>query len=55
MLQSKEFASFGGLPKIIESFGGLSNYEEAVKSMEKELYLPQVNSYNSAVHNSTGI
>ena len=55
VLQSKEFASFGGLPKIIESFGGLSNYEEAVKSMEKELYLPQVNSYNSAVHNSTGI
>lgn len=54
VLQSKEFKSFGGLPKIIKSFGGPASYDEAVKAMEKELYLPLTINQNNA-NNMTGI
>lgn len=54
VLQSKEFKSFGGLPKIIKSFGGPASYDEAVKAMERELYLPLAINQNNA-NNMTGI
>lgn len=54
VLQSKEFKSFGGLPKIIKSFGGVAAYDAAVKAMEKELYLPVQNQQGSET-NKTGL
>lgn len=54
VLQSKEFKSFGGLPKIIKSFGGAAAYDAAVKAMEKELYLPVSNQQGSET-NKTGL
>lgn len=54
VLQSKEFKSFGGLPKIIKSFGGVAAYDAAVKAMEKELYLPVQNQQGSKT-NKTGL
>ena len=54
VLQSREFKSFGGLPKIIKSFGGAAAYDAAVKAMEKELYLP-VQSQSGNHTNNTGL
>lgn len=54
VLQSKEFKSFGGLPKIIKSFGGAAAYDAAVKAMEKELYLP-VQNQQGIETNKTGL
>lgn len=52
VLQSKEFQSFGGIPKIINSFGGKEAYEEAVKAMQKELYLPIFNNQTFETNNT---
>lgn len=40
VLQSKEFKSMGGIPKIMKNFGSKQGYIKAVKEMERELYAP---------------
>lgn len=52
VLKSKEFKTFGGLPKIIKSFGGPDAYDAAVKAMELELYMPLINNQNNILTNS---
>lgn len=55
VLRSTEFKSLGGIPKIIQSFGGRANYELAVKEMEKELYLPMIGETNQTNEQTTRI
>lgn len=55
VLQSKEFKSFGGLPKIIKSFGSTAAYDAAVKAMERELYVPMASQQSNATNITTGV
>ena len=40
VLQNQPMSSFGGVSRIVGAFGGTDAYKEAVRAMQRELYLP---------------
>ena len=54
VLRNIEFKTMGGIPKILKSFGGRSNYLQAVKELEKELYMP-IEDFNQNINEFAGI
>lgn len=43
VLQNEPINRFGGVPRIIQEFGGRNQYLDAVRAMEQELYAPLTN------------
>lgn len=49
VLRSEEFKGFGGMVKVVKTFGGKPAYREAVRDLENALYRPTEDRSNQTI------